>query len=1541
METGNKQPKFFRIFSFFIFTNLILATSLQTTEAQASNYKPFKGVTFFLLSDKTYSSNEISKIRLEAGQANFDGRKYPGVDINVYRIPEPIKFLKSKKNLHRIQIKGNFKGEGLSNAFRYTWDYFYKKSRVVWQNFLSFNFRRKVTNENPEFRQPDPNKHKTTYSKQRQFKPIPGYDIVKSFRYPLLKARPIDNKQKLSGSSHEFIKSKIGNIYIPIGKLDPGLYFVEAFIGNHRANTILFISNTIALTKASKKQMLLWAINRKSGEAIKDLNYILKDDMGVIKSGVTNSQGVGLIERALPEKYYIIAKDTEGGVFISENYYYDSEIYNTKMYIYTDRPLYRPGEKVHLNVWGREFKTSSISKPIKNKKAKILVLDSRQTVLISKVQTITDPLKGINASFQLPDFSVPGGYTIHIKYLNNTYTGFFRVAKFTLPHFDIHLTYDKNDLILNKKFNLKVSSLFPNSKPVSDAKVSIEVRKKDLLLFNPDDPFNKAFGKVILKEEKTSDQSGNISFEIPASKKPAKYIINVNVLDKNSFRVSKIKEIIIGKSIKVGKIKLEEDKNIFHPKDIITPEIFINNEKITDTDETYYLSLVHLDTQKKTKFSLPQEDLEIELPLEGNYSLILYDESDNQIAIKSLYVPGPKESQKKIGILEIKADKESYKIGDEAKLFLNFPNDIQNAFLTLERDKVEYSTSINEEADWIEIKKITPRLWEATLSIKEMFQPNMTFSVAYKHNGEIQFKNKGIKVELQKIDIKMRTNRASFKPGDKVILDIFTSFKGDPISANLSIGVIDELIYTLQPSLEPNINDFFYHFRKNQVRTNSSLDFYTYDSAVSYFFNPTKGTSRANRPQKIKNRFRRDEKFTLYWNPSLKTAENGRAQISFIMPKSPAKWRINAKAISTKGLVGQTKKNISSEIPVFLAWQGPLEYRKGDHPKINLMAFNNLEAATYTLNIHANDKEIMKKEIVLNNGSNSIPFNLTLKNKTKITIGLYKGEKLIDGIEKTLKPIPLNWKISKSKSIDMNKSKLSLEKNSFNIRINLIERDYDSLLNILNINANYPYGCVEQLSSQLISLSLGYGLLDQTNQSFEGMDQIKTHMFETRARLLNLAGPDAKFSWWGNHSIEQPILTAYAYLADWSVSNQLGIKTNSEDFLGLLKIYKDEADDLSYYGKSLFLWFSSIIGLPTKEMIKNIASQLEKLILKSDKDSAPIHHWNAFNFSDNQLSTRLSYVFIYLASKQAKIKLSSSFIYRLKNDVFKDLEELIPNSIPFVAYLKHYINQTLNSNNYNQKDSFNLLSEVIKSGNTFEKSLSSFILLDSFKRKSELQSTKVNLITKKQWKIIKTPFGGSFLQYFGKKLGRIPFPKIEGEIPKNLKGILVYDSYDKEENNLPLEIKRNIYELVVNENDTKKFTLKPITGQNFMASKLYLDEVIIKDSTEKEVDLNYSIAEIPLPPGSELEANPWGFSVKFSEEGDYEEIKDSRAKSSGPYYSVPIEEYSESKKIYQIIRFTQTGNFKLPNARVYKMYRPTKKGFENENSPLHKKITIL
>lgn len=81
-------------------------------------------------------------------------------------------------------------------------------------------------------------------------------------------------------------------------------------------------------------------------------------------------------KRSAPEKTYVYGEDVQGGVFVAENFYYDSEIYNTKLYAVTDRPLYRPGETVFVKFHGRTFVSARESKPADAGDINLQVLDA-------------------------------------------------------------------------------------------------------------------------------------------------------------------------------------------------------------------------------------------------------------------------------------------------------------------------------------------------------------------------------------------------------------------------------------------------------------------------------------------------------------------------------------------------------------------------------------------------------------------------------------------------------------------------------------------------------------------------------------------------------------------------------------------------------------------------------------------------------------------------------------------------------------------------------------------------------------------------------------------------------------------------------------------------------------------------------------------------------------------------------------------------------------------------------------------------------------
>src|SRR5207247_1883211 len=231
------------------------------------------------------------------------------------------------------------------------------------------------------------------YESAPPFGQLKGFELVDRFRYSVWQARPIGPPKQvtLAGSSSEWdwARSSRGNVLVPIGKRAPGLYLVEAIIGAYRATTLVFVSETVALTKVSAGELLVWTVDRRTGRAVGGVDVAWTDGLGTLQSATTGADGVAVFRHASPERTYVIGRDGDGGVFVSENFYYDIEIYDTKLYAVTDRPLYRPGDTVHVKVLGREFKDARRSQPVVAGPLALTVLDPTGTPVAPRALTLS------------------------------------------------------------------------------------------------------------------------------------------------------------------------------------------------------------------------------------------------------------------------------------------------------------------------------------------------------------------------------------------------------------------------------------------------------------------------------------------------------------------------------------------------------------------------------------------------------------------------------------------------------------------------------------------------------------------------------------------------------------------------------------------------------------------------------------------------------------------------------------------------------------------------------------------------------------------------------------------------------------------------------------------------------------------------------------------------------------------------------------------------------------------------------------------------
>ncbi|WP_202947692.1 alpha-2-macroglobulin family protein, partial [Pseudomonas sp. R62] len=1313
---------------------------------EPSNYTPVAGESFFLLADSSFASDEPAMVRLEApgrDYRRFRMEPYGGADIRVYRIDKPLDFLKRQKNLHRVVSDGQFKGEGLSNTLAYLWDNWYRKSRRVMQRAFSYESRKQVTEEVPELKMGEAMVAPTPYDAQPQFALIPGLPVVSQFRYPLWQAKPIQPPAgvNLAGSSSDFVSVAPGNVYIPLGNLKPGLYLVEALIGKYRATTMVFVSNTVAVSKIAGDELLVWAARKHEGSSVPKVNVLWTDGLGVMSSGATDADGLLRLKHVSPERSFVIGEDEEGGVFVSENFYYDSEIYDTKLYAFTDRPLYRPGDWVSLKIVGREFKNARDSVLPGAADVSVSVLDATGTEL-QTLDLKLDSKAGTQGRFQLPDNAVAGGYEIRFNYKEQAYSSAFRVAEYIKPHFEISLNLAKQDYRTGEPVKGSLVLLYPDGKPVANAKLSLSLRAQQLSMVDNELQYLGQFPVELTSTELITDSKGNATLDLPAADKPSRYMLTVFASDGAAYRVKTTKEILIDRG--AASFRLSAPQRFSAVADKVA--FSYANEGGTEQSKAVTPSSyawVRLEDQSTGEGKLAATDKGFSLAFErpGTYNLTLKDQHGRVLGATGHSVTG--DGVKAVpGTVEIVLDKPEYKAGEEALALITFPEPVSDALLSLERDKVEATALLAKGADWLKLEKLSDTQYRARIAVKDNFAPNLTFSVLYTKGGQYSFQNAGIKVVAPQIDVAISTDKAVYLPGDTVTVDLTTQFAGKAVPAHLTVSVVDEMVYALQPEVAPSIDQFFYHPRRNNVRTSASLSFISYDVALPGSPGAPGKANRSERGVKVLERPRREDVDTAAWQPELLTGADGKTRFTFKMPDSLTRWRITARAIADDGQVGQKKQFVRSEKPLYLKWSGPSKFRKGDQPQLGVFAFSQAEKPVKAeLVTHYAGNE-QRMPVTLNSGINYLPLPAFALASGEWTAELVQDGKVADALAVRLSATGEGWQVTQTQSLDVvsGDTPLSLPADATDIRLRLDDSPQALFRSALDDLLSYPYGGVEQTASRLLPLSIAYPSLASNPQI---RDRLRLIMQNSRLRLVQMAGPSASFTWWGYDGEPDAFLTAYAYYADWNASRVLDLTLPPEHWQRVLEVYAKQAPNTPLLQRALILSFAKQMQLPVNTLLSGLIEDLAKAgegaaetLLDDGQDSL------VMNDPDSALGLAAARVLTASLATQAKVALPEAFNRQLG----AAQQRLSVSSQPFVEALN------LSLQPFDQARATALLQRLLPQQTTLERALA----LTWLQRSIAQASPTIALMPGEGWK---KNYGASGEMYWTWQ-GAAPLPSV-------------------------------------------------------------------------------------------------------------------------------------------------------------------------------------
>jgi uncharacterized protein YfaS (alpha-2-macroglobulin family) len=1489
---------------------LALLGGAGASEHEPSNYTPFKGQPFFLLSDASYGTGDVARVRLEVpgrDYARASLEQYSGVDIVVYRVPEPLEFLKKQRNLHRIEVAGNYQGEGLANTLKYLWDSWWKQSRLAWRKMFSPNARQAVTQIQPRLATSDAIHRPTVFANHPQFKPLQGFEMVDSFRYPIWHARPIEPPKgvKLDGSSSEWLPSGAGNVMIPVGRRKPGLYLVEAMIGEHRATTLVFVSDTMAVTKVSAEQMLVWTARRDNGAAVPGASVAWSDGAGILKSGHTGADGITSLERTSPEHTYVLGEDKSGGVFVSENFYYDSEIYNTKIYAVTDRPLYRPGDEVNVKFFARDFKSARVSQPAAAGPIGLTVYDPNGTPLLTQALQL-DAGTGTETRFRLPPGATAGGYELRFSYQDGTYGAAFRVAEYVKPHFEINVQPARPEFKTGEAVLATIALRYPDGKPVKNAKLTLSLRGQKNTMVEGELRYSGLFPVELKTQELASDGNGNVEFALPAAADPSRYILTVLATDGAAYRVKATRELMIERS--ASSYQLKAARQFSDPGQAVHFDL-VPDGAVTARPARW--ELVRLESQAKTSgaFDPAARGWDVNFPAAGSYQLSLRDQGGNLLAAANHWVSGDGLLATP-GSIEIVLDRARYAVGETAEALVTFSEPVEQALVTLERDKVEHHGLMTDGAGWFSATRVSPRQWRVRVPVKDEYGPNMTLSVAVTRHGDFMFENAGLQVIEPRIALQLKADKDVYQPGEKVTLDVTAQLDGRPVSTLLALGVVDEMIYVLQPEIAPDIGDFFYHPRRNSVRTTASLSFISYDMAQGRGDDAPLRHNYNERGVKVLERPRRDDVDTAFWAPSLRTDENGHARVTFTMPDALTRWRITARAMDTQGRVGQRTAYLRSDKAFYTKWTAPDWMRAGDAPRASVAVFNQTgkeQALDVTLAAGAQHRVA---KLAARPGVNYVEFPVP-PGARPMHLEVRQGGTMVDSLDAPMQSVPVAWSSVRSLAVPLSgkEAAIKLPADARNIRVSLAYSAASHFARVADDLIEYPYGCVEQTSSRLIPLTMAVQSLGT------GVSGVRERLMATlqaqRLRLVAMAGPQAVFGWWGNGTEGNALMTAYAYYADWQAARALHINLPPEHWNNVLAEYQQNGLKMPLLERALVLWLAHEMDLPTQTLAAGLVQDSAGAAVGARPHQAFMTSSLLLGADPDRGSDAMGLALLAVVASENGVALPAP----LAQQVAAAWKVLRATPAPVAQALMMLGGQLPVS----QADA--ILASIRAEMPTMDRAM--VLIWIQKKLGGPPPANGPAGALDGQWQAIDDLAGLPSWRWAG-ATGVPGHLRLVRPAPAGTVAMVQYESRAAEAHALPVVVERRILRMKQDGAGYRTEQLKP--GEALRTDELYMDEITLTPAPGARH--RFGLLEVALPPGASVEAGTWGINML----GGPEPVPLERARhvERRDGYAVPIDSLTGEVKVRHLLRFAQKGRYVLPPARFYRMYQPEQKAFEGE-----------
>ncbi|HMD30398.1 MAG TPA: MG2 domain-containing protein [Candidatus Acidoferrales bacterium] len=1128
---------------------------------------------FSISSDRTYAPGEKPHIQMW-------GRGVSALEFRVYRVNDPVKFFEQLRDPHQ------FGGKAPELHQETSWVERFHDWKHEWRSAIRDCFRWQYTAESRET-------IRDWWMRRGHEEVAKGATTTEFADVPVLNPNQLVARWRQPVGAPPHAGYWWESATVPVDVPGKGLYLVEAAGKGLRAYTILSVSELGLIVKTWPGHMLAFAQKRTTGEPVPGASLVFLANGKRLASLSAGADGLAEtpVEGKDPEDVVVLARagdDFAPSAVDSWQLNNDPES-RKSVYIYTDRPVYRPGHTVYFKAILRGIEegryVTSQGAPVK-----IEIADpenktvSTQTLSLSAAGTLQGKLV-------LPDSAALGYYSIRMLGRRGGDSGGFNVEEYKKPEYSVKVTTEVPRVLQGNPVSVTFDARYYFGEPVAGATVAWVVHRgrywSPLFYHDEDSEDEEAGGEgndsddsgqgdSMYDSEQLSEQTGKLdangrlTVKIPTSYSEKQrydmlYRIEARVTDAANREISGHTAVVATYGSFL--VNVTTDKYLFN-----TGETAHLTVEAKDYDGKPVATAVQIELRRSIYVDRGNEEpapvttlsaqtsadgfAKVDLPVKqaGSFTVRASARTPEGRQVEGrtwLWITGGGnwygESREQVQIVP---DKKSYAPGETAHVLILSGKPGAHLLVTTEGPKV-YTQQVVAAAGSDVIVDVP---------IQAEFAPNININVAFLTDNRLLQGSKRVKIpETQHaLALEITTSKPQYTPGEAATISVTArDSAGKPVrNAEVSIGVVDEAIYAVQPENVPDIFHFFYGSRRQgSVFTESSLSYYFEGRSVKQAMmlageGGGGGGERGRRaladvkPERlIEPKIRKAFPDTAYWNADVMTDAAGHAQVKFDFPDSLTTWRTTARAVTADTSVGGAVIRTIVRKNLMLRLATPRFFTRGDQAVLTGIVHNYLATEKQAhVSLSAQGLEILDASAttvpVPSRGEATVTWRVKPKpGDTAVLTAKALTDEESDGLELTLpiRPFGVRLSLSHAGSVTAAQGSASAElefPKAIDPDLRMLEISVSpsvggALFGALDFLTAYPYGCTEQtMSSFLPNVVVAAALRDLKVKSDVNEAELQKKIRAGLDRLYDFQHEDGGWGWWKTDE-SHAFMTAY------------------------------------------------------------------------------------------------------------------------------------------------------------------------------------------------------------------------------------------------------------------------------------------------------------------------------------------------------------------------------------------------------------------------------